>query len=334
MRIRKLSRVQEGSVLYSDIIGARGECVFARGTILTNDRLTILRSLGYNVVSICTQENEVQHSRVSLEANKRISSDIVFADSYTELLMQNKALDYMNEDSILMRHNKNVANLTAMCIDSHNLSLGYRRSIVRGAVLHDIGKMGIPSAILNKNGRLTTEEYAYIKLHPVLGIGYFIHENSTLNMIECKIIEQHHENYDGSGYPYGLKGNEIDPNAALIHVIDVFEARCAKRAYKVPEDRTVVIKDMEHDVGRMFDPAAFDLFKRSVPLYFAGERIVADDDYVYIVIGHTSQLEPILHNIVSDEEVLLSDVTKSHRCYVDDLHIKRADKYDTIATMV
>lgn len=334
MRIRKLDRIQEGAILYEDVIGERGECIFESGTIITNDRLRILKSLGIKTISICTQDNEIIHSNASLKASRKITSDMIFADSYTELLMHNKTLEYMRDDSVLMRHNKNVANLTAMCIDTHRMSMSCVRSIVRGAVLHDIGKMGIPSNILNKNGRLTKEEYEYIKLHPVLGVGYFVHRHDSNSSTELKIIEQHHENYDGSGYPYGLSGDEIDQNAALVHVIDVFEARCAKRTYKKPEDRTAVIVDMENDVGRMFSPSAFDIFKKSVPLYFVGERIVADDDYIYIVVGHTSDLEPILHNVTSDSEVLLSEVSKNHKCYVDDLHIKRSDKYGPLADLL
>lgn len=334
MRTIKLGKVQEGAVLYGDVIGERGECVFSKGTILTNDRINILKSLGFSTVRVCTQDNEIIDSNISLKMSKKISDDIVFADSYTDLLIQRNALEYMQDDSILMRHNKNVANLMAMCLDSRNVSLGYRRSVVRGAVLHDIGKMGIPGRILNKNGRLTTEEYEYVKLHPVLGVGYFTHMQSSGGQVELNIIEQHHENYDGSGYPYGLKGDEIDPNAALVHVIDVFEARCAKRAYKKPEDRTVVINDMSRDVGHIFDPTAFELFKKSVPIYFVGERIVADDNYVYIVVGHTRELEPILHNVVGDEDVLLSEVTKVHKCYVDDLHIKRPSEYRLITDII
>lgn len=326
MRIRKLDRIQEGSILCEDVLGDRGECIFGSGTILTADRIRILKQLEIIVVCICTNDSEICHSNMSLKTSRKISSDIVFADSYTDMLIQNNALEYMRDDSILMRHNKNVANLMAMCINKHDMSLGYRRSVVRGAVLHDIGKMGIPSAILNKSSRLTNEEYEYIKLHPVLGVGYFMHKHNLANSIESKIIEQHHENYDGSGYPYGLSKDEIDKNAALVHVIDVFEARCAKRSYKKPEDRTVVINDMERDVERMFSPEAFTQFKKSVPLYFVGEKIITDDDHLYVVVGHTSNLEPILHNVVYDSEVLLSEVTSKHRCYVDDLRIKRADR--------
>lgn len=334
MRIRKLDRIPSGSILYDDVIGSRGECVFGKGTILTESRISILKSLGIETISICTQENEVTHSDASIKASKQISKDILFANSYTELLMQNNTLEYMADDSILMRHNKNVANLVAMCIDSHNVSLAYRRSVVRGAVLHDIGKIGIPGRILNKNTRLTADEYEQIKLHPVLGVSYFMHYMNSTNSIELKMIEQHHENYDGSGYPYGLSKDEIDSNAALVHVIDVFEARCAKRTYKVPEDRTIVINDIEREVGHMFSPEAFELFKKSVPLYFVGERIVTDDDYIYIVVGHTSTLEPILHNVTGDTEVLLSEVIKNHVCYVDDLHIKRSSEYEPLPIMV
>ncbi|MCM1440765.1 MAG: HD domain-containing protein [Roseburia sp.] len=301
---------------------------------MTRDRITILNSLGIKAVYICTHESELKGYDVSIESARRISGDIAFADSYTSLLIERNSLEYMHDDSVLTRHNKNVANLTAMCVDSNHISIEYRRSMVRGAALHDIGKMGIPDKILNKNGRLTDEEYDYIKLHPVLGVGYLLHRKEKFSDVELKIAEQHHENYDGSGYPYGLKGSDIDKSAALIHVIDVFEARCAKRTYKKPEDRTVIIKDIEKDVGKMFDPDAFHIFQKAVPLYFVGERVIADDDYIYIVVGHTSSLEPILHNVVEDRECLLTEVANKHKCFVEDLHIKGNNTYEILTDVV
>lgn len=334
MRIRRLNRIQEGSVLYSDVIGSRGECIFSRGSILTDDRLKILKSLGIKTVSICTLEKEVLDLDISLRSIRKINSDITFADSYTDLLIQRNSLEYMSDDSILTRHNKNVANLAAMCVSNSNVSLDHRRNVVRGAVLHDIGKMGIPERILNKSGKLTDDEYEYVKLHPVLGVGYLMHTCDRVSQTELDIVEQHHENYNGSGYPYGLKRDEIDKSAALIHVIDVFEARCAKRTYKRPEDRVAVIEDIEREVGTMFDPYAFEIFKKSVPLYFVGERIITDDDYIYVVVGYTSSLEPVLRNVVEDTECLLSEVTKTHKCFVDDLRIMGNDKYDLVTNTV
>lgn len=331
MRIRKLDRVRSGSVLYSDVLGEHDKRILVRGSVLTKDRLKMLGELGIEAVSICTQESEVANSNISLNSGKRISNNIMFAESYTGLLIQRNELEYMRDDSILTRHNKNVANLTAMCINPNDVSLDYRRNVVRGAVLHDIGKMGIPDRILNKTGKLTPDEYEWVKLHPILGVGYLMHIKDKVSQIELKIVEQHHENYNGSGYPYGLSYGEIDKNAALIHIIDVFEARCAKRSYKCPEDRTEIINDIEKDVGSVFDPVAFSVFSKSVPLYFVGERIITDDDYIYIVIGHTSSLEPILHNVVADEECLLSEVTKNHKCYVNDLNIKGVEEYELIS---
>lgn len=330
MRIRKLDRVSEGSVLYSDAVDESGKCILQRGSIITKDRLKILSDSGISVVSVCTQDSEITDSSISLSSAKKIMNNIMFADSYTGLLIQRNGLEYMQDDSILTRHNKNVANLVAMCIDSNKVSLDYRRSVVRGAVLHDMGKMGIPERILNKTGKLTPDEYEYIKLHPVLGVGYLMHMREKVSQTELNIVEQHHENYDGSGYPYGLKGDEIDKNAALVHIIDVFEARTAKRTYKKHEDRFAVISDMEKYVGTMFDPDAFNLFRKSVPLYFVGERVVTDNNYIYIVIGHTSTLEPIIHDVVRDRERLLSEVVKNHKCYVDDLRINGIKGYEPL----
>jgi putative nucleotidyltransferase with HDIG domain len=128
----------------------------------------------------------------------------------------------------------------------------------RGAMLHDIGKMAIPDSILLKPGPLTTEEwemirqhtrYAYELLWPISYLGPAI-----------DIPHFHHERWDGSGYPDGLKGNEIPLAARLFAVIDVFDALTSPRPYRAAWDRAAAIDYVRDQRGRLFDPDVADEF--------------------------------------------------------------------------
>ncbi|MDE2343811.1 MAG: response regulator [Betaproteobacteria bacterium] len=132
--------------------------------------------------------------------------------------------------------------------------------IEMAAPMHDIGKIGIPDHILLKPGRLTTEEYEIMKTHPM--IGYKILQESPSNILNqgAQIALGHHEKYDGSGYPLGLKGNAIPLEARIVAVADVFDALTSIRPYKkawINEDALGYLKD---NSGKHFDPACVDAF--------------------------------------------------------------------------
>ncbi|MDE1943353.1 MAG: response regulator [Betaproteobacteria bacterium] len=132
--------------------------------------------------------------------------------------------------------------------------------IEMAAPMHDIGKIGIPDHILLKPGRLTTEEYDVMKTHPM--IGYKILQESPSNILNqgAQIALGHHEKYDGSGYPLGLRGNEIPLEARIVAVADVFDALTSIRPYKkawMNEDALGYLKD---NSGKHFDPACVDAF--------------------------------------------------------------------------
>lgn len=120
------------------------------------------------------------------------------------------------------------------------------------ALLHDVGKIGVPSAVINKPGRLTDEEFAQIKLHPVLG-------NQILSSIQQSPYLSigahfHHERYDGRGYPDGLKGDDIPEIARIIAVADSYDAMTSKRSYRDPIPRQTVREELVKGIGTQFDP--------------------------------------------------------------------------------
>ncbi|MBI1891694.1 MAG: HD domain-containing protein [Burkholderiales bacterium] len=128
----------------------------------------------------------------------------------------------------------------------------------RGAMLHDIGKMGIPDAILTKPEKLNKEEYEVIKRHPDIAYDLLNHIDFLKNFIDIPYC--HHEKWDGSGYPRGLKGDEIPFSARLFAIIDVWDALSRDRIYKKAWSEEEICTLFKNESGRHFDPFVVDLF--------------------------------------------------------------------------
>lgn len=128
----------------------------------------------------------------------------------------------------------------------------------RGAMLHDVGKIGIPDPILTKPGPLTPEEWAIMRTHPQIG-------HALMNAVDflrpsLAIPYSHHERWDGSGYPQGLRGEQIPLAARLFAVVDVWDALSSRRVYKDAWDEQQVLEYLRRESGRHFDPRAVALF--------------------------------------------------------------------------
>jgi putative nucleotidyltransferase with HDIG domain len=130
--------------------------------------------------------------------------------------------------------------------------------LFRAGLLHDIGKIGIPIAILDKPGKLDDEEYDTIKTHPALG-GKILEPIQVYQDI-VPIIVQHHERFDGKGYPDGLAGEAISIGARILCVADVFDALISQRPYRQGWIKENVLNFMRENRGVMFDPQVVDAF--------------------------------------------------------------------------
>ena len=127
-----------------------------------------------------------------------------------------------------------------------------------GGLFHDIGKIGVPDAILQKNGKLDDDEYSQIKQHPNIGVHILSHAKIFQNILP--IVEHHHERYDGNGYPGRLAGNDIPYLARIAAVADSFDAMTSKRAYRDSLPIDFVISEFEKCRGSQFDPEIDDVF--------------------------------------------------------------------------
>ena len=120
------------------------------------------------------------------------------------------------------------------------------------AHLHDIGKIGVPDAILNKKGALTDEEFCFIKKHPIIGAEILgkSHKLSELS----DIVLLHHERFDGKGYPMGKAGEEIPVGARIIAICDSIDAITSDRCYRKPHDFEYCYQEIAKNLGKMYDP--------------------------------------------------------------------------------
>ena len=133
------------------------------------------------------------------------------------------------------------------------------------APMHDIGKLGIKDTILLKPTKLTDEEFEEMKKHTIYG--YEILKDSTIDILKmaANIALCHHEKYDGTGYPRGLKGEEIPIEARIVAVADVFDALTSRRPYKEPYEIERAVEIIEKDSGKHFDPKVVQAFKKALP---------------------------------------------------------------------
>ena len=131
-------------------------------------------------------------------------------------------------------------------------------NLVFGALLHDIGKIGIRDEVLQKKGQLTPEEYQYVQQHPLIGVK--IVEGIDFFKDKISMIRNHHEHFDGSGYPDGLIGEVIPLEARIIAVVDAFDAMTSLRPHRKAMPVEDVILEMGKGKGRQFDPKILEIF--------------------------------------------------------------------------
>ena len=162
------------------------------------------------------------------------------------------------KDSRTSMHSHRVSNYAVMIAREYGFSEEEQENLRKAALLHDIGKIGIPDAVLNKPGRLTDEEYAIMKSHVTRGAE--ILKDFTLIDNAADGARYHHERYDGKGYPDGLKGEEIPLYGRIIAVADTFDAMTANRVYREAQDFDYVMNELHRGRGTQFDPVFVDIF--------------------------------------------------------------------------
>ena len=183
-------------------------------------------------------------------------------DSYMRAI---KALAHAIDarDHFTHKHSENVTHYAVMIAEETHLPFSQVEEIRQACELHDLGKIGVSDEILSKPGKLTDDEWEKIRLHSIKGaeiLGALEHIKGV-----AELVRQHHERYDGKGYPDGRKGEQILIGARIISVADTYEAMTSPRSYrKEPLTKEQAVEEIKHNSGTQFDPRVVEVFLKVV----------------------------------------------------------------------
>jgi PAS domain S-box-containing protein len=158
------------------------------------------------------------------------------------------------------KHLQRVALISKFLAEKYGLSDEFSQMLKITSPMHDIGKIGISDAILHKPGRLTKNEFIIMKTHSKLGYNILKVSEKPLMQMAAKIAHEHHEHFDGSGYPNGLVGEDISIEGRIVALVDVFDALGSKRVYKEPWSDEAILIYIQEKKTKQFDPAIVDVF--------------------------------------------------------------------------
>lgn len=168
-------------------------------------------------------------------------------------------------------HCNNSGNLAVQIATMLHLSETQIQNLLYAGKIHDVGKLQIPESILNKPSQLTPAEYEIIKKHSEFG--YDIVMRETQNADIAKIVLDHHERLDGSGYPKGLKGDEISIEARIMAVADSFDAMTSNRPYKASISIEAAFEDLQKYTGILYDPVVIDVLGEILFTFHQNKKI-------------------------------------------------------------
>lgn len=215
-----------------------------------------------------------------------------------------------NKDAYLLEHSVNVAFLLITFGQYLNLDKDLLRQMAVGGILHDIGKVQIEESVLHKPGKLTEKEFEHIKLHQTFAIDV-MNKAFGMSQISKDVCLMHHEKLDGSGYPNGLKGDELPLHGRMSCIVDIFDALTAKRCYKDSMSPAAAFKVLLRLTPFHLDEALVYQFIRCVGVYPVGSLVELSDGRVGIVWHAKGRdtLNPILKCFYSLKHKRYIDIT-------------------------
>lgn len=283
------NKLTPGMKLAKDIILDDGRFLLLKGFTLKKRYLDKIRRYDIPYVYVEDEIEKVEH----------FSEEVVYSETFHTIknIMQTVrnggdvdlrsvketvaqiVLKIMNDDNVFMKltgirdidnytylHSVDVCIYSIIVGKSMNLISDALNDLALGAILHDIGKCKIPLSILNKPAKLTKDEYEVIKKHSEYGYN-IVSRTSGVNEEIAKIALHHHEHWDGSGYPYGLKGKEIDLFSRIVAIADVYDALTANRVYR---KRFMPHEAAEYIISNsavQFDPEILKIFMDNIAVY-------------------------------------------------------------------
>jgi HD-GYP domain-containing protein (c-di-GMP phosphodiesterase class II) len=271
--------------------------------ITTGEKVVISKKT--QVVAFKAVSNMIHNVRsghgVDAKQTKEVSEKLV-----EEVLQAPDAImnlmDIKSFDDYTFTHNINVATLSLLIGVAIGLDKKELNDLGTGALLHDVGKLKIPLSILNKDGKLTDQEFAEMKMHPQYG--YEILNKSKGISERSRIVAlQHHEKFQGGGYPRKLKGTEINLFARICAIADVYDALTTDRPYRVAMSPYEAMKILNSGIDNHFDPKLLTSFIRKFSLYPAGSLVALNDGSYGLVLKNNSNsvIRPVIKILMDPE---------------------------------
>ena len=311
MRYVALTEAKSGMQLAKGLHDSNGRTLVGSHTMLTNNYIEKLIAYGYAGIYIedaLTQDIEVEDAispqlraegmdcieRRDIDGCKLVAEKLV-----EEIMSKGRiSLDMLNlrsYDDYTYAHSVNVGVLCGVIGMEMHMDEKEIAQLVMAALLHDLGKLSIPSEILNKPGRLTQTEYKRMQEHPVMSYELIKDRFDISAQIKVAVLF-HHENVDGTGYPNGVMGDEQTLFTKIIHVADVYDALVSKRPYKEPYAPCEAAEYLMGGCGILFDQEVVEVMLRAIPLYPKGTEVELSDGRVGIVKENADahNLRPVL----------------------------------------
>jgi response regulator RpfG family c-di-GMP phosphodiesterase len=234
----------------------------------------MVKALAAGAVGAIYKEASLDSLAKALETSTRATPVVaeeaagVLLGSYVEALSEKRQRDLATIQALAAaveardygtgRHLKRVTDLATRCMDKIDPSLARNDEVCYGFMLHDVGKVGIPDAVLNKPGPLDAREWATMRRHPEIGLE--IVQPIGFSKQATDVILCHHERWDGGGYPLGLTGEQIPITARAFSVADAYDAMTSDRPYRTAMDKEIALEVIDLDAGHRYDPEVVETF--------------------------------------------------------------------------
>ena len=313
-----IKKLRPGMITAQSIYNKKGGSYLTRGIPMTEQYINRLRKLGITHLTVTSISPDVsilppddiiqEKTRIkaihklhdayqTLESTGELSTDALASTSEEILIdiLSNRSnlvqlTDLRMHDDYTFAHSVNVAVLAAMLGARIGLPREDMLTLIMGSLLHDIGKIIVPSEILTKTGRLSDEEFAVVKAHPEAGRKKLRELPMPSASILAAIAGQHHEHIDGRGYPHHLTGDKIHRFARITAIADVYDALTTQRSYKPAYKPHIAYKIMVKCSPGQFDESLLSIFFDNVAIYPVGTILKTTMGYAVVKeseFGHT-----------------------------------------------
>lgn len=324
MRYIKIENAKAGMIVGKSIYNEKGSVLVNYRVKLTDKLIVRMRDLGLlglYIVDDLSEDIEVENlvsdevgkratralSRMDIDAAMNVAYEIaeelsLNGDINVDLVSLRTSSDYT------YKHSLNVAILAVLT----GIGIGLKKPLLKelsvAGLLHDIGKLNIPVAILDKQGPLSEEEFEMVKMHSQLGYDK-LKDNINISSKTKMGVYMHHENMNGTGYPLGLQGDQIYMFAKIIHIADVYDAITSDRPYKRAQPPQSALEFLMNNAGRLFQPEYVRAFVNYIPVYPKGRNVILSDGSVAVVVENRQYhtLYPVVRRLSDGETIDLSE---------------------------